>query len=218
MEPALYGVLDGPPLQTKEMAGPGCIRLRIEQNRIPVRFTEFAGLLCSRHRKLVIIIHLDAFGASGSSNELAGRVCASWGVGPSLSRQILVQQYRPAPSIITLEQPGSSQNHRPSTFNRSRARPRPSVSELITPSRRNPESNPCRPTFSSRFRPTEFVYLEHGRIPTSQRHPLSHLTMTSNGAFVRPGIPLTHASSNPYRLLEIPSDLLELLESDSPPP
>lgn len=67
---------------------------------------------------------------------------------------------------------------------------------------------------------TKFVYLEHGFLAVSLKcHPLSsHLTMTSNGAFVRPGIPLTHASDNPYRLLEIPQDLLELLESDSPPP
>ncbi|KEZ41421.1 hypothetical protein SAPIO_CDS7550 [Scedosporium apiospermum] len=35
----------------------------------------------------------------------------------------------------------------------------------------------------------------------------------------RPGIPLTHVSdSKSYRLLELPPELLALLENDSPPP
>lgn len=42
--------------------------------------------------------------------------------------------------------------------------------------------------------------------------------MDSAPAPARPGIPLSHTSNNSYRLLELPSDLLEELESDSPPP
>ncbi|SPN99882.1 uncharacterized protein DNG_02734 [Cephalotrichum gorgonifer] len=41
--------------------------------------------------------------------------------------------------------------------------------------------------------------------------------MATNQIPKRPGIPLKYTASNPYRLLELPPDLLELLESDSPP-